>query len=201
MTGLFVGMVVLSLLFGMGTGRMAGVSAAAIGDSAKAVELLLGLTGSLCLWSGMMAVAKAAGLTEKLAEAFSPLTRWIFKGLRPKGEAMGAIAMNLSANLLGLGNAATPLGIAAMRAIAAEERVGEEASDNMIYFVVLNTASLQLIPTTTALLRLRAGSQAPLEILVCVWISSLTAVFGALLLAKLLGRRPARLGAPGGRGR
>lgn len=188
MSGIFVGMVICSLVFGILSGRMAQVSAAAIGECAKAVELVITLTGSLCLWAGVMEVAKRSRLTEKLAQAFSPLTRRIFKGLSPSGEAMGAIAMNMSANLLGLGNAATPLGIAAMQAMEREEHTGECASRNMVLFVVLNTASIQLVPTTTAMLRLQAGSTAPMEILSCVWLSSITSVAAGLLMAKILAR-------------
>lgn len=114
MTVLFTGMVVLSVLFGLLTGRMDAVSTAAITSCGKGVELVLSLLGAMCLWSGVMEVARKAGLTELLSRLFSPVTRRLFRGIRPKGKAMEAITMNLAANLLGLGNAATPLGITAM---------------------------------------------------------------------------------------
>ena len=101
---------------------------------------------------------------------------------------MHAITMNFTANLLGLGNAATPLGLTAMQEMERQEKPGRRASSNMILFVVLNTASIQLIPTTTAMLRLQSGSAAPMEILPAVWMASVASVLSGLLLAKLLER-------------
>lgn len=155
-----------------------------------------------------MRVAQTAGLVDQLAKAFKPLLIKLFKGIDPNGKAIGYIVLNITANLLGLGNASTPFGIAAMRELekeAAEPAVANaasppdltKASDNMVIFVVLNTASLQIIPTTTAALRLKNGSAAPMEILPVVWICSLSAVIMAILTAKILsktrrGRRPRR---------
>ena len=188
MSFLFTALIAAALIVGGVTGHMEAVSAAALGESAKAVELVLGLMGGLCLWSGVMNVARAAGLTEKLAKLLSPITRRLFRTLDPHGKAMEAISLNLTASLLGLGNAVTPLGIAAMEALEREEHPGQRASDNMVLFVVLNTASLQLVPATTALLRLQAGSTAPMEILLPVWITSMASVCVAVLAAKALGR-------------
>ena len=162
MTVLFTGMVVLSVLFGLLTGRMDVVSTAAITSCGKGVELVLSLArGAMCLWSGVMEVALKAGLTELLSRRSPRCTWWLFRGIRPKGKAMEGITMNWAANLLGLGNAATPLGITAMQEMAKEERSGKVATNNMILFVVLNTASLQVIPTNLILLRTQAGSQNP----------------------------------------
>ena len=167
-------------------GRMAEVSAALLGQCQRAVELTLSLMGSFCMWGGLMAVAQKAGVTQLLAAAFSPLLRRLFKGLKPGGAAMGAITLNLSANLLGLGNAATPLGIAAMKEMQREQRSGETATDSMALFVVMNTASLQLIPTSTAVLRAAAGSAAPLEILPAVWAASAVSLAVGITAAKLM---------------
>ena len=98
---------------------------------------------------------------------------------------MNAISMNLTANLLGLGNAATPLGVAAMRELKKEERAGDAATDNMALFVVLNTASLQLIPTTTAMLRAAAGAKSPFDIIFAVWCASIVSVIAGIAAVKL----------------
>jgi spore maturation protein A len=185
MNVIFSMMVLSGILFGALMGRMDAVSAAVLGDAQGAVELVLALAGNFCLWGGVMKVAEASGLTQRFARLASPVTRRLFHGLRADGEAMGAITMNLAANLLGLGNAATPLGIRAMRAMEREEHAGEEATDNMALFVAMNTASLQLLPTTTALLRAQAGSAAPLDILPAVWLASAVSIAAGITCAKL----------------
>ncbi len=172
------------------TGRMAEVSEAFLSECSSAVELAISLIGIICLWSGVMRVAQKSGVTEQLAKLFSPVLGKLFKGLKKGGKAMQYITLNLTANILGLGNASTPFGIAAMREIEAEEHSSdpENASHNMILLTVMNTASLQLIPTTVAALRLQAGSENPMEILPCVWIVSICALTAALLGAKLFRR-------------
>ena len=132
-----------------------------------------------------MRVAQSSGLTGKLARLAEPLLSRLFGGLQKGGKAIQFITLNLIANLLGLGNASTPFGIAAMREIEREEQSStpEYASHNMIVFAVLNTASLQLVPTTAAALRLSHGSADPMEILPCVWITSVCALTAALASA------------------
>ncbi len=176
-------MLVLSVVFALATGRMSEVSTAFLSECNSAVELIISLSGIICLWSGIMGVAQKSGLTEQLAKALSPLLSKLFKGLKKGGKAMQYISLNLTANILGLGNASTPFGLRAMREIEAEEGSAEpeKASRNMILFTVMNTASLQVIPTTVAALRLKAGSENPMEILPCVWIVSLLSLTAALL--------------------
>ena len=135
-----------------------------------------------------MRIAQSSGLTDRIAKLALPVTKRLFKGLRPGGKAMGAVTMNLAANLLGLGNAATPLGIEAMRAMELEENPKGTATDNMVLFVAMNTASLQILPTTTALLRSQAGAKAPLDILPAVWIASTISVFSGIFMEKALSR-------------
>jgi spore maturation protein A len=189
MKWVFSGFVALAVLFGAATGRMGEVSNAALASCGDAVRLVIALAGSMCLWSGLMKVADTAGLTEKLSLALRPAMRLLFKGMGHTSESARAITMNMAANLLGLGNAATPLGIAAMRAMAKEERAGNAATDNMVMFVVLNTASLQLIPTTTAIMRAAAGSARPLDIAPAVWLASAFSVGVGIAAAKLMGRK------------
>lgn len=178
----------IAVLYSIINGNISEVSDAALSSCSNAVTLILTLTGAICLWSGIMRVAQSAGITNFLARAVSPLLKALFKGINAKGKAMQYIVLNLTANLLGLGNASTPFGIAAMKELEKEEKTGEKASDNMILFVVLNTASLQLIPTTVAAIRLKNGSSAPMEILPCVWAVSAVCVVLAVSAAKIYAR-------------
>lgn len=176
------------------TGRMEELSSAALSGCGEAVTLAISLTGMLCLWSGLMEIARRCRLTEKLAVLFRPVTRLLFPTVRQGSAAMSAICMNLSANLLGLGNAATPLGLAAMRELQKENPDPATASTPMVTFVVLNTASLQLVPTTCAVLRQQAGSAAPMEILPAVWLTGAAALAAALLAERLLRGKERRRG-------
>lgn len=181
---------VLSFVYALFNGTMPQVSGAILEKSGEAVELVISLCGVMCFWCGLMKVAERAGLTEKLAALLSPIAGLLFKGIHKGGKAMGLITMNLAANILGLGNATTPLGIAAMKAIAEESPALDpaEASDDMIMLAVLNTASLQILPATAAALRSANGSVKPLDILPCVWIVSAYSVVVAVISAKVMGK-------------
>ncbi len=183
-------MIALAVIFALFTGRMGEVSEAFLSECTAAVELAISLIGIICLWSGIMRVAQKAGLTEILAKVFAPVLGKLFKGLKKGGKAMQYITLNLTANILGLGNASTPFGLKAMREIEAEENSSDPAaaSHNMIVFTVMNTASLQLIPTTVAALRFKAGSENPMEIVTCVWIVSVLALTSALIGTKIFRR-------------
>lgn len=190
MNYLIGGMILLAIVAGGVGGNMAAVSTAAMSGCGQAVQLVISLTGTICLWSGVMRIADKSGLTNLLSRAFSPLNRILFRELEPEGAAMKAINMNMAANLLGLGNAATPLGLAAMKELDRINRRPDTASQAMVTFVVLNTASLQLIPTTNAYLRLAAGSREPMEILPAVWLASAISISMGVLMVWVLGRKP-----------
>ena len=179
-------MVMASVVCGMAGGRMAQVSAAALEGARAAVELCISLAGVLCLWSGFMELLKQCGLERKLAALFRPLMRRLLPQASRDAETMAAVSGNLSANLLGLGNAATPLGIRAARrmALGAEGR----ATDELCRLVVLNTASVQLLPTTVAAVRAGCGSAAPFDILPSVCVILILSVSVGLLAARLLER-------------
>lgn len=179
---------VVSMIAAAAGGKMGELSAAVLGKSSEAVELVISLCGVICLWSGIMNVARKAGLVEKLSRVLSPVVGALFRGVKRGGKAAGLITLNLAANILGLGNASTPFGIAAMKAIA-EENSGFSgaATDDMIMLAVLNTASLQLIPTTAAALRAANGSARPFEILPCVWIVSVYSAVIVVVSVKLMG--------------
>ena len=179
-------MVMASVVCAVAGGRMAQVSSAALEGARAAVELCISLAGVLCLWSGFMELLKQCGLERKLAALFRPLMRRLLPQASRDAETMAAVSGNLSANLLGLGNAATPLGIRAARrmALGAEGR----ATDELCRLVVLNTASVQLLPTTVAAVRAGCGAAAPFDILPAVWVSSILSVSVGLLAARLLER-------------
>ena len=186
MAVVWVVMVAASVVCGITGGNMAEVSAAALEGAKAAVELCISLAGVLCLWSGFMELLKQCGLEKKLAALFRPLLRRLLPGASRDPETMAAVSGNLSANLLGLGNAATPLGIRAARrmALGAQGR----ASNELCRLVVLNTASVQLLPTTVAAVRSGCRAAAPFDILPAVWISSVLSVSVGLLVARLLER-------------
>lgn len=190
MSWIWGGMVILSLLFGAATGRIDAVSEAALSGAQNAVELSLSMAGVLCLWSGIMEIMRVCGLTDGLARAFRPLMRRLLPEASRDSETLAAVSANVSANLLGLSNAATPLGIQAARRMA--RGCGGVASDELCRLVVLNTASIQLLPTTIASVRAAAGCKTPFDILPAVWLSSVLSVTAGLTAAWLLslaGRR------------
>ena len=184
MTWVWSGMVIFSLVFALFTGNLDAVSAAALEGAGSAVRLGISMAGVLCLWSGVMEVMNACGLSAGLARAFRPLLRRLLPNASRDGETLAAVSANVSANLLGLGNAATPLGIRAARRMA--RGCGGAASDELCTLVVLNTASIQLIPATVGSLRAAMGSAAPFDILPAVWLSSVLSVTAGLAAARLL---------------
>ena len=192
MTWLWSGMVVLSVLFGLATGQLDAVSEAALSGASSAVELSLTMAGVLCLWSGVMEIMNVCGISGGLARLFRPLLRRLLPQASRDSETLAAVSANVSANLLGLGNAATPLGIQAARRMA--RGCDGIASDELCLLVVLNTASIQLLPATIASVRAAAGCQTPFDILPAVWMSSALSVAAGLTAARvfsLLGRRQA----------
>ena len=186
MTWLWSGMVVLSVIFGLATGQLDAVSEAALSGASSAVELSLTMAGVLCLWSGVMEIMNVCGISGCLARLFRPLLRRLLPQASRDSETLAAVSANVSANLLGLGNAATPLGIQAARRMA--KGCDGVASDELCLLVVLNTASIQLIPATVAGVRAACGSAAPFDILPAVWLSSILSVTVGLLAAKVLSR-------------
>ena len=186
-------LIVVSVLTSLILGKGEALSAAMVDSGADAVELLLRLAGILALWSGVMKIAEKSGLTSLFARLFAPLLRLLFPSLDRDGEAFGCITMNITANLLGLGNTATPLGLRAMEALNELNGRRDTASDEMVVFVVMNTASLQLMPTMLGSLRQSSGSSEPFAILLPVWISSACALTVALSIAILFNRKSNRL--------
>lgn len=175
-------LLMLSLVFGCITGQLPAVSSAAMEGAQAAVELCLSMAGAICLWSGVMTLMDRCGLSRKLARLLRPVLRRLLPSASRDSETLTAVSANVSANLLGLGNAATPLGIRAATRMA--EGCGGVASDELCRLVVLNTASIQLLPTTVAAVRSAHGCAAPFDILPSVWLSSALSVAAGLLAAR-----------------
>ena len=181
----------LALVMGALSGRMAQVSQATISGAGEAVRLILSIGGTLCLWNGLMEVMQRAGLAQKLARLLSPVISLLFGTYAKDPQAKAAIAQNMSANLLGLGSAATPSGLrAAKRLKELSDRQGKPPHGAFL-LMVINTASLQLLPPTGAAVRAGLGSAAPFDILPAVWLSSAVSVCVAICAARLF--RGARL--------
>ena len=178
-------LLLFSVISAICTGKTAALSAAVLEGAQSGITLAVSLAGPLCLWSGAANVMADTGATAVLANLFSPFLRHLFPNAWQNPTAREALCGNLSANVLGLGNAATPLGIRAVRAMADGSGI---ASDELCRLVVLNTASIQLLPTTVAALRAAAGCRTPFDILPAVWITSLCSVSVGLLAAKGLSR-------------
>ena len=186
MAWVWTGMVTLSLVFGLASGELDAVAGAALEGARSAIELSLSMAGILCLWSGVMEIMNACGLSAGLARLFRPVLRRLLPEAARDPETLAAVSANVSANLLGLGNAATPLGIRAARRMA--RGCGGTASDELCLLVVLNTASIQLIPATIASVRAAAGCGTPFDILPAVWLASALSVAAGLTAARLLSR-------------
>ena len=186
MAWIWTGMAVLSILCGLATGRGELVAAAAVEGAQAAVELCVSIAGMLCLWTGVMEIMRRSGLAEGLSRLLRPVLSALFPQVSGDRGVMDSISANVSANLLGLGNAATPLGIEAVRRM--ERKSPGTASDAMCMLVVCNTASIQLIPTTVASVRAAAGSSSPFDILPAVWLASALSVAAGITAAKVFGR-------------
>lgn len=186
MTWIWAGMAACAVIVGAINGNLAGVSTAALEGAGNAIQLCLTMAGAMCLWSGVMEVMRRCDLDKALAKGFRPILRLILPRASRDGETLAALSGNVSANLLGLGNAATPLGIRAAQRMA--QGLNGTASDELCRLVVLNTASIQLLPTTVAALRVSYGCRTPFDILPCVWISSVLSVSAGLLAAWILGK-------------
>lgn len=178
----------VAVVAGAVNGRMAEVTRAALASATEAGTYALGLAGGLALWLGIMRVAEEAGLVRAVARVARPVLVRLFPEIPPEDPAMGAMLMNVSANVLGLGNAATPFGLKAMQALEARNPHPGTATDAQALFVALNTASVQLVPVSVLTLRTAAGSRAPHEIVGATLLASACGVVVAVAAAKLLGR-------------
>lgn len=187
---IWLALVVLAVAIGGWNDRLGDVTAGALDGAKTAVTIALGLIGIMALWLGVMRLAERAGLVQRIARGLHPLMRRLFPDVPPEHPAMGSMLMNMAANMLGLGNAATPLGLRAMRDL---ERLNPRpgiASNAMCTFLAINTASVQLIPTTAIALLASAGSARPTAIVGTALLATLCAAAVAITSVKILEKLP-----------
>jgi spore maturation protein A len=183
---IWLGLLAVGVLFGLATGRVDAITAGALCAAQRGVELALGLVGVMALWMGICQLAEEAGLVQGLSRLVRPILGKLFPNIPRNGPALGAIAMNLSANLLGLGNAATPLGIQAMKQLAKLNPAQDRASDEMCTFLLLNNSAPTLLPMTVLAIRAAAGSKQPGQIIGPAFLATCTAALAALLFDSIL---------------
>lgn len=182
MAYIWTGMVLASVLFSLWSGTGGALSQAVLEGAQAGVTLTLSMAGAVCLWSGVGEVMERAGLNQALARLLSPILGRLFPSARRDPKVGSLVSANVCANFLGLGNAATPMGIAAAKQMSRYARPGE-ASHEMCRLIVMNTASIQLIPANVAAVRAGLGSAAPFDILPAVWVTSVCSVSMGLLAA------------------
>lgn len=187
MTILWISLLALSIVSGISKHSIAILTPSALEGAKNAINLCISLAGPLCLWSGLAKVMEKSGLTHKIGKFLTPIFRKLFPCTCKYPEILGNLTGNICANLLGLGNAATPLGITAVKAMDKLQRI-PSPNDEICRLIIMNTASIQLLPTTVAAVRVAAGSTSPFDILPGVWITSLCSVSIGLVAARILRR-------------
>ncbi len=188
MSVIWVLLLVASVAVAAVTGRISALPAAIAESAGRSVTLSLGLVGMLSLWMGLMKVAESAGVVRALGRLARPALRRLFPSVPDDSPAMGAMVMNISANMLGLGNAATPFGIRPMEELEKSNPTPGIATDAQALFCALNTASIQLVPATVISLRAASGSRQPADILGATLLASACATAAAVVAAWILGR-------------
>lgn len=177
----------LSMLFGIINGQMGAVSAAISQGAQSGISIAIGIAGSICLWSGVGNLMDKIGITDVLSKLLRPLLNLIFPGTKKDPQLRKDLSANICANILGLGNAATPMGIKAVKRMRNPDRP-DLATDEMCRLIVLNTASIQLIPANVAAVRSSLGCDSPFDILPAVWVTSLCSAALGLTAAVIMGR-------------
>jgi len=194
---IWLALVVVSVAVGAATGRLEAVTRAAFEGARTAVEISLGLVGIMALWLGLLRIAEAGGAVRLLARAVRPLARRLFPDVPAEHPALGAMLLNLAASWLGLGNAATPLGLKAMEELQRLNPHPDTATDAQVTFLALNTACITVVPATIIAVRVSLGSAHPTEIVAPTFLASCCATLVAVAAAKLFARlRPFRLPPP-----
>lgn len=180
--------ILFSVIVAFADGNVNLLSSGILNSGNAAVNLAFSLLGTFCLWNGIMNIAEESGLTKKFARLVSPILCKLFKGMNKDDEALLPISLNIASNLLGLSNAATPFGIEAMKRISAKNKNKELPNNNMVLFVVINSAALRLIPSTVAAIRNNHNSQNAMEIMLPSILVSICSLTVGITLAKILER-------------
>ena len=177
--------IIISIIYAILTGKVVEVNNSVFESANETVKLTITFFGTICLWNGIIHIASKTTMIEKLTNKLSPIIKILFPDLKKEKEVQKEISMNVVANMLGLGNAATPLGLKAMKSLQKLNDNKDRLSNSMAMFIVLNTASLQIIPTTVIAIRNSLGSQNASEIIIPVWISTVIAAVTVVIVTKL----------------
>lgn len=178
--------IIVSFIYAILNGRVAEVNNSIFESTKLAVELSISLLGTICLWNGIMQIASKTSIIKHLSKLLNPIMKRLFPDIKKEEKVHEEITMNIIANIMGLGNAATPLGLKAMKSMQKKNSDKNRLSNSMAMFIVLNTASIQLIPTTVIAIRSSLGSSNPTAMIVPVWIATICAAIAAVISAKLL---------------
>lgn len=178
--------IIISFIYAIYSGNIFNVSNAVFSSAEQTVTLCLSLLGTICLWNGIMKIAVKTSLIEKLTKFLKPFISFIFPEMRNDTKISKEISMNMVANILGLGNASTPLGLKAMESMQKQNKDKNKLSNSMAMFILVNTASLQIIPTTVISIRSSLGSEDPTKIILAVWIATISAFSTAIIAGKIL---------------
>jgi len=178
--------IIISYTYALFSGNIEQVNNGIFESASSATELTITFFGTITLWCGIMQIAKDSSLAKKLANLLKPVIRFLFPDVSEDEPAHEAISLNIIANILGLGNAATPLGLKAMEDLQKKNHTKDTLSNSMLILVLINTASIQLIPTTVIAIRSSLNSDNPTSIILPVWVATISAAFVAIIVAKLL---------------
>jgi len=177
--------IIISFAYAILTGNVQSVNNSIFESTANAVQLSITFLGTICLWNGIMKIAQKSSLVSKLTNILKPIINFLFPEMKNNEKAKGEISMNMIANILGLGNAATPLGLKAMKTMQKDNTKEDTLSNSMAMFIVLNTASLQIIPTTVIAIRASLNSTNPTSIIFPVWGATIIAAIAGILATKI----------------
>lgn len=178
--------IIVSFVFAIITGRIQDFNNSIFESAAQTVDLTIKLFGTMCLWNGLMKIVQETSLIIRLSNLIRPLMRFLFPKMNEKDKEYKEITLNIIANLLGIGNAATPLGLKAMKTMQEKNTKKDTVTDSMAMFIVLNTASLQIIPTTVIAVRASMGSENPAQIILPVWIVTIITDITGIVASKIL---------------
>ena len=178
--------IIVSYIYAIFTGKVDQINNSVFESCESAVQLSITFLGTMCLWSGIMQIAKKTTLVDKLTKFLTPVMKVLFPDIKKDSDVHKEISMNMVANILGLGNAATPLGLKAMKSLQKENIKKDTLTNSMAMFIIINTASIQLIPTTVIAIRSSLGSSNPTSIIIPVWIATICAAIAGVATAKIL---------------
>lgn len=181
--------IIVSFIYAIYTGNISNINTSIFSSAEQTVNLCITFIGTICLWNGIMNIAIKTSLINKLTKFLNPLISFIFPEIKNDKEISKQISMNMVANILGLGNASTPLGLKAMDSMQKENKDKTKLNNSMAMFILVNTASLQIIPTTVIAIRSSLGSTNPSRIILAVWIATITAFTTAIIAGKILSKK------------